>query len=218
MVKGIKRKREEGSHILRTQLWCWTLQWLLRGRGPRPGKRLLLLREMLATFSYLDLGTVASIPVGFRITGYLSVAGVFDLEAEEDLKDPVDVNWLWQNARAIRVRIIRHMKEKQGCVPELQAELRRIALEEVANGWTEDPFHGGPGDRGVGAPLDSYPEIPGGPGPKCSTYRRFVRKLRERHCWVRDLLDLMSVVTLVAVCRLWRILRGDSAGMALRVT
>ena len=56
------------------------------------GKRLLLLREMLASSSYPDLGIVADIAAGFRITGDLGVAGVFDLNAEENLKDPVDVN------------------------------------------------------------------------------------------------------------------------------
>ena len=61
-----------------------------------------LLCEMLASFSYPDRGIVADMAAGFRITGDLGVAGIFDLKAEDDLKDPVDVNWLWQNAREIR--------------------------------------------------------------------------------------------------------------------
>ena len=88
------------------------------------GKRLLLLREMLASFSYPDLGIVADMAAGFRITGDLGVSGVFDLKEEDVLEDPVDVNWLWQNAREIREGVIRQLKEKQGCEMELQAELR----------------------------------------------------------------------------------------------
>ena len=174
------------------------------------GKRLLLLREMLASFSYPDLGIVADMAAGFRITGDLGVAGVFDLKAEDDLKDPVDVNWLWQNAREIREGIIRQLKEKQGCEMELQAELRRITLEEVKNGWAEGPFTESQVTKVLGPlwiPTRRFPVVQ---GPKVRPIDDLSENFVNSTAGIRELLDLMSVDTLVAVCKLWRTLRNDS--------
>ena len=125
------------------------------------------------------------------------MAGDFDLKAEEDLKDPVDVNWLWQSTCAIRERIIRQLKEKRGCEPVLQAELRRIALEGVENGWAEAPFTKGQVTEVLGPlwlPTRRFSVVQG----QRFTYRRFVRD------FVNSTAGFVICSTLCQLLRSWQ--------------